>query len=38
MLKANFSKNWLEEEIACNKILTEKDYNTLLSTYNSTKE
>lgn len=38
MLRANFSKNWLEEEIKFNKILTKKDYNTLLSTYNSTKE
>ena len=38
MLKANFSENWLEEEIEFNKILAEKDYNTLLSTYNSTKE
>ncbi len=38
MLKANFSENWLEEEIEFNKLLAEKDYNTLLNTYNSTKE
>lgn len=38
MLKANFSENWLEEEIEFNKFLAEKDYNTLLNTYNSTKE
>ena len=38
MLKANFSEHWLEEEIEFNKILVEKDYNTLLNTYNSTKE
>lgn len=38
MLRLNFSENWLEEEVLNNNLLDAFDHNTLVKTYNDTKE